>query len=714
MSWRTTPAVLALLVSCAGWAAAVPPEGATTPDLAQLVTLTAQTQEWIQETSLRVMGDVKVQYQDITLKADAMELDLKTLQLTAEGNVVMDQGGNRMACERMEFNLRDKVGTMFEVSAFFAPTYHFHGKEMEKLSETRYRFHRGTFTSCDIPEEGSPPWTIEIRDAVVELEGYGHFRGAALRARGVPVFYLPRFVWPVKRERALGLLVPSFGHNSHRGAYLGNALFWPIGRSWDSTTFLDLYSEGYIGIGQELRWAPGQNTRGQIQMDTVRDKETGTWKWKVIGNHQQLFPGGYALRAELNDLSDVDFFQQFERAFDRNAVRSLYSHVTLSRTWGPHAANLRADRRKTFFESAGNTTEVVLQRQPELEYRLRSTRLGETPLYLSMVALANHFSVDRSETLRGSYSRTDIFPTISLLTPGLPWLNITPSLGFRHTYYTASYTQDRRSFVDESLERKYGTAGLSLVGPSFSRIFTAESGLKVKHLIEPRLEYTYVSDPGDTSRIPVFDEKDSVLVTNRLRWTFANRFFAKRGDAPGREVASMEISQDYSFSDPLTPAVPPLEPSKKGPLSLWLRTSPIPRSTLDARVDVDPITHNLRSTAISGGLFLGAFSANATWYSSYSPITGDVTSSQTRLFSAFGPRQGPWRFEFQGAYDIHKRLLLEQRYVFRWKGSCWSAYAEIRDYRISPYETRDYRISIDLTGLGTVLEFRDGLDSPAR
>ncbi len=54
---------------------------------------------------------------------------------------------------------------------------------------------------------------------------------------------------------------------------------------------------------------------------------------------------------------------------------------------------------------------------------------------------------------------------------------------------------------------------------------------------------------------------------------------------------------------------------------------------------------------------------------------------------------------------------MEQRYIFRWRGSCWSAYAEIRDYRIEPYKTRDYRISIDLTGLGTFLDIHGGLDA---
>ena len=152
-----------------------------------------------------------------------------------------------------------------------------------------------------------------------------------------------------------------------------------------------------------------------------------------------------------------------------------------------------------------------------------------------------------------------------------------------------------------------------------------------------------------------------------------------------------------------------MEPSKRGPLTVWLRTSPITRSSFDVRAEFDSVTQNLRSTSFSGGVFLPSVSASATWFASYDPTSGDVTSSQTRVSSAFGPPRGPWRIELHGAYDIFRSKLIDQRYVVRWQGSCWAAYAEVRDYRISPYDIRRYRVSIDLAGLGKFLEFRGRL-----
>ncbi len=687
-------------------------------DITEYVKLNAHQQYWVREQMWCGLGEVEIAYQDITLRCDQIEVDLATMKLHAEGNVVIDQGEARFACARADFDLRNKVGTFYEAQGFFPPSYHFRGAEIERLDETHYRLHRGSFTSCNLDDTGPPPWAIEMRDAVIEVEGYGHFRGASLEVRGVPVFYAPRLLWPVKRERSAGLLVPGIGYSSRNGAYLGNALFVPVSRSVDTTLYLDLYSKGYLGLANEWRWAPAENAKGELLATTVYNPDTNRWEWKVQGKHTQLFPGGYALRAELLDYSDIDFFQRFERTFDRNALRSIYSYGTMSRTWGPQAINLRADYRKTFgltSGSSGATGEAIFSRTPELEYRLRSTRVLESPFYVSLNATADRFWVNRSASLRGGYGRVDAFPTVSMLISGVPWFNVTPSLGARATYYTARYSADRTSLESDPLWRQYGTAGISLVGPSFSRIWT-NGDAKLKHLIEPRVEYSYVSNPGDSSLIPIFDEKDSVVVQNRLRATLANRLFYKSGSGSSREVASLEISQDYSFSDPLTFARPSedLPASRSGPFTLWLRTAPFPQTTLDVRTSFDAVTHGLRSASLTGGVYAGSTNVGLTWYASFNDATRQALSSQTSTFFAIAPPTARWRVESQLVYDIHNAKLLDQRYVFRWRGSCWAAYAEIRDYRIEPYKRRDYRIAIDLTGLGTFLDVRGSLDALAR
>ena len=721
VSGRVAAALAAVVLTCT-------PAAAQAPATGDLVTLDAVHQQWVQDTLWCGQGDVRASYQDITLRCDQVEVDLATMRMHATGNVILDQGQSRVACSHMDFDLRSKTGTFYEVDAFFPPVYHFRGEEMEKLDEDHYRFHRGTFTSCDLSSK-APPWSIDVEDALVQLEGYGHFRDATMKVRGVPIFYTPRLLWPVKRDRAAGFLVPSFGFSSQNGLFVGNSFFWPISRSFDTTLFANLYTKNYLGLGSEVRWAPADHGYGELSDQFIWDRATRRWEWRADGKYDQLFPDGYTLHAQLQDLSDVNFFQEFGGTSLQSLNRTLLSYFNLARTWGPQAFTFRSDYNQTFYTdpTSGITSEVTLDRLGEVEYRLRSTRIGSTALYVAGDGVADEFQVDKSATLRGRYGRIDLFPTLSLLTPGLAWLNITPTIGARETYYTAQYSSDDSHFVDDPVSRHYGTAVVDIVGPSFSRVWTEANGDKLKHLIEPRVEYTYISNPGGnldnpaSSPIPVFDERDSVLVTNEVTWTFGNYLLLKSGTAGSRQVASLEISQPYSLSNPLTAARNIYDPvtgaltdtlpaSQKLPLDIWLRVSPLPTATIDSRADFDPVTHKLSTTSFTGGYTSGLNGINLTWFSSYDP-TGQVTSSQTRLFFSLGPKAGPWRLESQIAYDLHQKELLDHKYILRWRGSCWSAVFQYHDYRIAPYQQRDYRISIDLTGLGTFLDIKGGLSS---
>ena len=104
--------------------------------------------------------------------------------------------------------------------------YTFSGREIEKLDETRYRVDSAVFTTCE-SDDDTPPWSFKIRKAMIEEGGYGKFHSTTLKVQGIPVFYLPYVVWPIKRERSPGLLMPGFGYSQLRGTYFGAAVLHP-------------------------------------------------------------------------------------------------------------------------------------------------------------------------------------------------------------------------------------------------------------------------------------------------------------------------------------------------------------------------------------------------------------------------------------------------------------------------------------------------------
>ena len=650
--WRVTLTVLALvgLSSVAGAA-----------DDEERVVLLAETQlgtadGWHGE------GDVQIIYQDIDIRCDVADWNRATGEVVARGNVILDRGPSRFTADEARFNIQTKTGTFFNATAFIDPMYTFTGREIEKLDETHYRIDHATFTTC--ATDGRPPWSFHVRKAKVEQEGLGRFSSSAMKVRGVPVFYMPYMVWPIKQERAAGLLFPRFGYSNTRGFNFGLPLFIPIGRSYDTTIFADYYAKGYFGLGNNWRWAPVTGARGDFNLYAIWDRENEEAQWKMFGRHAQENFLGFRLLAQVENLSNIDFWQEFDRSFAANTRRDLYSFAFLTRSFGPYSLNLRTDHRQTFL----TTQEVILTQLPEVEVRSGSTAIGGSPVYLNLRSSLNDYTADRGNDLVGDYGRADLFPQFSYTLPGPPWLSVTPRLGGRFTYYTDQYTEDRREFAGEPISRVYATGAVDIVGPSLSRVFKGGFGAygKIKHLIEPRFEYRYLTTTTDVTRIPIFDEVDSTPQdANLVNFVLANRLLGRARDGVGtRELGSLELIQAYSFDAPLNRG-DGVNTSQLGPLGMAVRLTPTQGTGFDARLSYDLLYKNLRSTSLAASL--------------------------------------------QIAYDIVSDSIGDQRYQINYQGSCWNISAQYRDTRIGAFPTREILLVIGLKGVGALPEIKGSL-----
>jgi len=453
--------------------------------------------------------------------------------------------------------------------------------------------------------------------------------------------------------------------------------------------------------------------RGEISLYGIKDQENDEFEWKIFGHHVDEDFHGFKLLAQIESLSDIDFWQDFDRNFDANTRRDLYSFVYLTRSFGPYALNLRADHRRTFL----TTEDVVLSQLPEIEVRSGSTAILHSPVYLNLIGSLNYLSADRGGDLKGTYGRADLFPQFSYTLPGPPWFSITPRVGGRFTYYTSQYELDETtnrptSFLDEPVSRIYATGAVDIVGPSLSRVF--EGGLgkyeKTKHLIEPRIEYRYLTTTTDVSRIPVFDEVDSTPKdASIVQFVLANRFLGRDREGVGtRELGSLEFIQAYSFDEPLNLG-DGTRTSQLGPASVALRLTPSVGTGFDARLSYDLLFKNLRSTSLAASVQRPIGMLNLTWYESFNPRTGDRFSSQIRSMIGFRKAGFPLDATVQIAYDIVRAQIGDQRYGINYTGSCWNISAQYRDTKIGVFPTREFLIVIGLKGVGVLPEIKGSL-----
>ena len=200
---------------------------------------------------LTASGDALITQGTRSIKADTIRFNTVTKETEAQGNVLLSQDGDTIACESFTINLDTQVGVVNQAKIFIKnENLHINGREVQKTGPNTYKVLDGTITTCDAE---NPPWLIAASVIDVEVEGYAVARHPLLKVKSIPVMYLPAVIVPVKTQRQSGFLIPEVGYSNRSGFEMGNSFFWAINDQSDATAWLDTATTQGIGTGLEYR-----------------------------------------------------------------------------------------------------------------------------------------------------------------------------------------------------------------------------------------------------------------------------------------------------------------------------------------------------------------------------------------------------------------------------------------------------------------------------
>ena len=703
-------------------------------------------------------GGVTIEYQDIKLVAYKVTYNYRTKDVVAEGNVIIDQGPTRITASQAMYNLNSKTGTFFNATGTMDPSMYFSGDRIEKVDEDTYHLTNGVFTSCDLER---PAWSFRIGEADVTLDDYAHMRNVSFRARNLPIFYTPRLVWPTKRDRSQGFLIPRARFTDRFGARLENGYFLPFGESWDATLYADVSSENYFGGGIEMRYVPSENVKlGDFRARFVNNAPEKRLEWKYEFRHaQENLPGGFRGVVDVQDYSRLDFFREYDDDTRVLTLSNIYSSAYLTKNRPKYSLNILADRRDYELlqpapeQVPGEPTRFVTARQryeqlPSLQFRMFPQRIGQTPFYFTMESSSSQLRTgfvdpNGERTNNASYLRTDIFPTVSMRLRTPQWFSIKPQLAVRETVYSASQqpvcdTPDapiecaaceadptqavctrRELRDDEGTSRFYAQGQVEIVGPSLSKVFNRAAGgfSRFKHVIEPRVRYVYTTDVENQDEIARFDTVDTPflpIVRDSVEYSLTQRLIGKEAAEGGnpREVLSFALRQSVALSDPF-----PRFDTKNSeaehrftPLVATLRFNPYQSITVDANASFGNVSRQADSMSLSANLVGTGTNADKylgfTYFASFDTPGQDNGRSQLRLNSGSYLVRDRIRADVQLNYDVTEGRFLEQRYLTGWSASCYGLALEFRRYEVfggsGLKNVSSYGIAVTLKNVGTI------------
>lgn len=678
-------------------------------------------------------GDVEITYRKAKLTADYVEFNEKTGDALAIGNVVYEEGVETLTADRAEFNLDTELGTITIGKLSLADDQYFTGKQIIKTGEKTYTIKNGTFTACD---SSIPAWKFRSSTANIEQDEYIKAWNTIGFVKGIPIFYFPYFIYPIKRERQSGFLVPDVGNSSYNGFEISNAFFWAINDSQDATfrhTYYDLRGSKFE---LEYRYKYSKDTDGTLSVQYFpEDRKDSLSKKRLTYNHRQLLP--YSIKGRVNlDLTDNDDFDKnFGTNLDDRTETSLESNISLTRNFSQHTVKLLFDRLDDLREDSDNRQD---QRFPEFSISSQEQQIFGSPLYFRQLSAIARLNRDGSPSEYLDVTRVDIHPVFSLPINFGSALTVSPELELRETYYSEYYTKEKsadsteektiyKKVSHDATNREYYSARLGITGPRFQRIFNfarTRRTQKMKHLIEPAISYRYA--PGiDESDLPKFDGVDRVGSEDQsqtLSYSLTQRLLTKRITASDwdklqrdeedllviedlgtetDEIASLVLNQSYNFE---------ADDHNFSNMSVSLNIQPLRDYKLTLQTAYNFYVESFVGTDVDFvGKAWNAWNFDVRWRRSVSVDSSkdeitDVTqyldvNTSLALLSRI-------KLAYRGRFDITNSERIEDTLGLTYNGQCWSIFGDVRQQLIDDERDTGFQIRLELKHLGKLLDIK--------
>lgn len=286
-------------------------------------------------------GDATVDYMDINLKAERIEMSLDSSLVHAvgvvdslgqmQGRPVFKQGGDEYESEKMSYNFDTQKG--FITNVYTAQDEGFLTSQQSKRGPNKEIYlKKGTYTTCDAEH---PHFYIALSRAKV-YPGKSVFAGPAwLVVEDVPLpLAIPFAYFPFTSSYSSGFIMPSYGDESTRGFYLRDGgYYFAINDNVDLKLTGEIFTKGSWGVAAQTTYKKRYKYSGNFYFNyqVTKTGEKNLPDYSEAKNFKLQWSHRQDSKANPNSSfsASVNFATQ---SYEKNNLTSLYNPTSYSQS----------------------------------------------------------------------------------------------------------------------------------------------------------------------------------------------------------------------------------------------------------------------------------------------------------------------------------------------------------------------------------------------
>lgn len=230
------------------------------------------------EQKVYLFGEGEVTYEDINLKAENIELDLKNSLVFARygldstgkeiGKPVFSEGEQSFTAREMAYNFQTKKGRIIDVRTHEGDSY-IHSDTAVKDSSDVYYIRHGEYTTCNLDH---PHYAIKAGKLKVIPDDKIITGPAYLKVADIPTpLGIPFGFFPNKKGQASGIIMPQYGESAQLGFFLKEGgYYFGINDTFDLALKGDIYSYGSWAVGATTNYKIRYRFNGMVDAKYAR------------------------------------------------------------------------------------------------------------------------------------------------------------------------------------------------------------------------------------------------------------------------------------------------------------------------------------------------------------------------------------------------------------------------------------------------------------
>lgn len=299
-------------------------------------------------------GDVSVKYQDMELKAEYMEYDMKSGTVYAKGvydstagewigRPVMTQGNKTYNMEEVKYNFNSRKARITNMITTEDDGI-LHGQNIKMMDDQSINITKGKYTVCDADH---PHYYLALTSAkVIRNPSQKTIFGPAymvIEDVQIPFLGLPFGFIPKRPERATGLLMPTFGEEQSRGFFMRDAgMYFVFGDYLDLSVTGDYYTLGSWAVDVNSRYKVNYKFNGSLSLNFSNDQtgEKGTPEFFQTRNFGVRWTHSQDSKAHPGQTfsASVNFSSPSNNQYNSNNINEalenqIQSSISFSRNW---------------------------------------------------------------------------------------------------------------------------------------------------------------------------------------------------------------------------------------------------------------------------------------------------------------------------------------------------------------------------------------------